>query len=112
MNKLIVELGVAENTDSDAPIPPPEPIAHSTATTGDTALIYMSGDGVGVLGGEGGVLVVVFHIINSYSWSRVHFSYLTNPTDKCVVGGGCATAGATNGMARNRAQTSSPMVWG
>lgn len=54
MNKLIVELGVAENTDSDAPIPPPESIAHSTATTGDTASIYTSGDGVGVLGGEDG----------------------------------------------------------
>ena len=36
----------------------------------------------------------------------------SNPTDKCFVGGGCATARATNGMAQNQAQSSSPMVWG
>ncbi len=32
-----------------------------------------------------------------------------NPTDKCVVGGGCATARTTDGMAQNQARASSPM---
>jgi len=33
-------------------------------------------------------LVVVFHVINAYSWYSVEFSYQKIPTDKCVVGGG------------------------
>jgi hypothetical protein len=57
-NQLIVESAVASGDDhinSDAPIPPPELIVNSTATTGNKASTDTSMDGRGSLGGEDGL---------------------------------------------------------